>query len=56
MKLFSGAISHGVSNEPEVYLELSQTSLRELFTEIVNDCKSLTIFAKKLDHRCSTWF
>ena len=34
IKLFSGAISHGVSNESEVYLELSQKSMRELFTEI----------------------
>ena len=31
-KLFSGAIiSHGASNEPEPYLEPSQTSTRERF-------------------------
>ena len=29
----SGATSHGVSNEPEVYLEPSQTSMREHFCE-----------------------
>ena len=28
MKLFSGAISHGVSHEPEAYLELNLTSTR----------------------------
>ena len=30
-KLFSGAILHGASNEPEAYLEPSQTSMRERF-------------------------
>ena len=30
-KLFSGVILYGVSNEPEVYLEPSQTSKRENF-------------------------
>ena len=30
-KLFSSAILHGASNEPEVYLEPSQTSMREHF-------------------------
>ena len=29
--LFSGSISHGASNEPEVYLEPSQMSMREHF-------------------------
>ena len=33
IKLFSGAILHGVSNEPEGYLEPSQTSMREHFCE-----------------------
>ena len=56
MKLFSGAISHGVLNEPEACLEPSQTCTRELFAKIVNDCKLLTIFAKKLHRRYSTWF
>ena len=32
-KLFSGVISQGVSNEPEAYLEPSQTSLREHFLQ-----------------------
>ena len=46
-------ILHGVSNEPEVYLELSQTSTRELFCKkIVNGWKLLTIFTKKLHRRC----
>ena len=27
IKLFSGAISHGLSNEPEAYLEPSQASM-----------------------------
>ena len=31
IKPFSGAISHGTSNEPEAYLEPSQTSMRECF-------------------------
>ena len=30
-KLFSGTILHGASNEPEAYLEPSQTSTRKLF-------------------------
>ena len=38
IKLFSGTILHGVSNDPEAYLELSQTSTRELFAKIVNGC------------------
>ena len=29
INLFSGAMSHGASKEPEVYLEPSQTSVRE---------------------------
>ena len=33
MNLFSGAILHGASNEPEAYLEPSQTSTRERFVE-----------------------
>ena len=32
-KIFSGAISHDVSNELEMYLEPSQTSTRERFCE-----------------------
>ena len=31
IKLFSGSISHGVSNEPDAYLEPSQTTARECF-------------------------
>ena len=31
IKLFSGAILHGASNEPEAYLEPSQTSVRKRF-------------------------
>ena len=31
MKLFSSAILHDVSNEPEAYLEHYQTSTRERF-------------------------
>ena len=31
IKLFSGAISHGASNEPETYLEPSQKPTREHF-------------------------
>ena len=31
IKLFSGAISHVASKEPEVYLEPSQTSASERF-------------------------
>ena len=30
IQLFSGAISHGTSNEPETYLESSGTSMREI--------------------------
>ena len=37
MKLFSGAISHGVLNKPEACLEPSPTCTRELFAKIVND-------------------
>ena len=33
IKLFSGAISHNVSNEPEAYLEPSQTPMSECFGE-----------------------
>ena len=33
IKLFSGAISNGVSNEPEAYLDPSQTSTRERFCD-----------------------
>ena len=36
-KLFSGAISYGASNQPEVYLEPSQTSMREHFCKKI--CK-----------------
>ena len=35
MKLFSGTILHGASNEPEAYLEPSQTLTREVFAKIV---------------------
>ena len=31
IKPFSGAISHGASNDPEAYLKPSQTSMREYF-------------------------
>ena len=33
LKLFGGAILHGMSNEPQAYLEPSQTSMREYFCE-----------------------
>ena len=58
IKLFSGAILHGVTNEPEVYLEPSQTSMRRgsIFLKIVKGYKLLTIFTKKLHRRCLTWF
>ena len=55
MKLFSGAILHGVSKEPETYLSPSQTSARKHFCKIVNGYKALTIFTK-LHRRCLTWF
>ena len=56
IKLFSGAISHGVSNEPDAYLQPSQTSTSERFCENVNGYKPLTIFAKNLHRRYSAWF
>ena len=31
MKLYNGTFSHDVFNEPETYLEPSQTSMRECF-------------------------
>ena len=31
MQLFSGAISHGASNEPGAYLDPTQTSTKECF-------------------------
>ena len=34
IKLFSVAILHGASNEPEAYLETSQTSMKEHFCKI----------------------
>ena len=34
IKLSSSVILHGVSSEPEVYLETSQTSMRKLFCKI----------------------
>ena len=56
-KLFSGIISYGAPNEPEAYLESSRTFAMEIFfAKIVNDYKPLTIFAKKLSHRCSAGF
>ena len=45
IKLFSDTILHCLSNKPEAYLEPSQTSMTGLSAEIVNSCKSLTIFA-----------
>ena len=36
IKLFSDTILNGVSNDPEAYLELGQTSTRGLFAKIVN--------------------
>ena len=47
IKLFTGAILPGVSNEPEAYLEPSQTSMGSVFVKIVKDYRLLTIFAKK---------
>ena len=38
------------------YLEPRQTSKMELFAEIVNSLKSLTIFEKKFHVRCLMWF
>ena len=48
INLFSSAISFAwCVDEPEAYLELSQTSAKGAFLQkIVNDYKSLTIFAK----------
>ena len=38
LKVFSDTISHGVSKEPEAYLEPSQASTREHFCK-KNNCK-----------------
>ena len=40
----------------KAYLEPSRTSMMKLFSKIVNGSRLLTIFAKKLHHRCSTGF
>ena len=40
----------------KVYLEHSRTSMIECFVEIINRFISLTIFAQKLHHRCSSGF
>ena len=47
IKLFSGAISRGVSSE---HLRWS------ILGKMLNGYKPLTIFVKKLHHRCLTWF
>ena len=36
----------------EAYLELSQTSLTEVFVKIVNGQNTKNIFTQKLHHRC----
>ena len=41
IQLFSGAISNGVSDEPEMYLQPSQTSKGSVFAKIVNGYKPL---------------
>ena len=41
---------HGASNEPEAYLEPIQLLGGSVFGKIVNNYKSLTVFAKKLHH------
>ena len=38
----------------ETYLGPYQTSMMERFAKIVNGCKPLTIFAKRLHHRSLT--
>ena len=35
IKLSSGSILHGASKEPEVYLETSQTIVRECFCNVI---------------------
>ena len=43
IELLSGTILHGASNEPEVYLESSQTSMRSVLAKTVNGHQLLTI-------------
>ena len=43
IELLSGTILHGASNEPEVYLESSQTSMRSILAKTVNGYQLLTI-------------
>ena len=45
IKLFSGSISDGASNEPEVYLESSQTFTTSILAKRVDSYKLLTIFS-----------
>ena len=47
IKLFSGAISHGASNEPETYLEPSQKPTREHFCKNNSRLQALNYFCKK---------
>ena len=45
MKLFSGAISHRVSHEPEAYLELNLTSTRGFL-------RNKVLLKEKLNLKC----
>ena len=47
IKLFSAAISYGAFNEPEAYLEPSQTSTRENFMENSHWLRAVNYFCKK---------
>lgn len=54
---FSGSPTvTGNKTVAERYLECSQTYMMELSSKIVNSFYLLTIFAKKLHHKCSTTF
>ena len=50
MKVFSGAILYEASNEPDMYLEASQMSMREHICKIVNKYKSLQAGQEPQEH------
>ena len=57
IKLFSGAMSHGASNEQEAYLAPSrQTSMRKHFCKNRERLQAANYFPKKAPLRCLTWF
>ena len=53
IKLFSGSIWHGVSNEPGAYLEPSQTCERAFLQKQLT---ASAVYAKKFHRRCSACF